>query len=49
MPKGKPPLAAAEIELIRRWIAQGAVDDTPGQRRASGTTRTTRRSTPARR
>ncbi len=29
MPQGKPPLAAAEIELIRNWIAQGAVDDTP--------------------
>ncbi len=29
MPKGKPALAAAEVELIRRWIAQGAQDDTP--------------------
>jgi WD40 repeat protein/mono/diheme cytochrome c family protein len=29
MPKGKPPLAPAEIELIRRWIAEGARDDTP--------------------
>jgi WD40 repeat protein/mono/diheme cytochrome c family protein len=29
MPKGKAPLGAADVELIRRWIAQGAVDDTP--------------------
>lgn len=29
MPEGKKPLHAAEIELIRRWIAQGAADDTP--------------------
>ena len=29
MPKDKPPLAEAEIDLIRRWIAEGAVDDTP--------------------
>ena len=29
MPQDKPPLSAAEIELIARWIAQGAVDDTP--------------------
>src|SRR2546425_4466616 len=29
MPKGGPPLPAAEVELIRRWIAQGARDDTP--------------------
>jgi WD40 repeat protein len=29
MPKGRPPLAAAEIELVRKWIAEGAVDDTP--------------------
>jgi dipeptidyl aminopeptidase/acylaminoacyl peptidase len=29
MPKGKDPLAAAEIALIKRWIAQGAKDDTP--------------------
>ena len=32
MPKDKPPLAAAEIELVRKWIAQGAVDDTPAGR-----------------
>ncbi len=29
MPKGKPPLPAHEIELIRNWITQGARDDTP--------------------
>ncbi len=29
MPKGKPPLSTDEIELVRQWIAQGAVDDTP--------------------
>ena len=29
MPQNKPPLATAEIELITRWIAQGASDDTP--------------------
>lgn len=35
MPKGGPPLAAADIALITRWIAEGAQDDTPasaGQR-----------------
>lgn len=29
MPEGKPPLDAGDIEIIRRWIAEGAVDDTP--------------------
>src|SRR5262245_32495166 len=29
MPKGKPPLAAADVELLKRWIAEGAKDDTP--------------------
>ena len=29
MPKKKPPLAEKEIALIRRWVAEGAVDDTP--------------------
>ncbi len=29
MPKGKNPLHAAEIETIRKWIAEGATDDTP--------------------
>lgn len=29
MPKGKTPLTAAEIELVTRWITEGAKDDTP--------------------
>ena len=29
MPKDKPPLSGAEIELITRWIAQGAQNDLP--------------------
>ncbi|MBI2949450.1 MAG: DUF1549 domain-containing protein [Verrucomicrobia bacterium] len=29
MPKGKPPLTEPEIDLVRRWIAEGAKDDTP--------------------
>ncbi|MGZ0173654.1 MAG: DUF1549 domain-containing protein [Planctomycetales bacterium] len=29
MPRGKKPLHKAEIELIRKWIAQGAKNDTP--------------------
>lgn len=29
MPKGKKPLGKDQIETIRRWIAQGAEDDTP--------------------
>jgi WD40 repeat protein/mono/diheme cytochrome c family protein len=29
MPQGKPPLSKAELDLIRRWIAEGAVDDAP--------------------
>lgn len=29
MPDGKPPLAEGEIELIKNWIVQGAIDDTP--------------------
>jgi WD40 repeat protein len=29
MPKGKAPLNAAQIALIRQWIAEGAVDDSP--------------------
>ncbi|TXT37890.1 MAG: WD40 repeat-containing protein [Planctomycetota bacterium] len=28
MPKGKAPLTAAEIEILSKWIAQGAKDDT---------------------
>jgi WD40 repeat protein len=29
MPKGKDPLSAADIEIIKKWIAAGAKDDTP--------------------
>jgi len=29
MPKGADPLPAADVELIRRWIRAGAIDDTP--------------------
>jgi WD40 repeat protein len=29
MPKSGDPLSSAEISLIRRWIEQGALDDTP--------------------
>ena len=31
MPKGQKPLSEPEIELVKRWIAQGAVDDTPAE------------------
>jgi WD40 repeat protein/mono/diheme cytochrome c family protein len=34
MPQDKPPLSAAELDLIGRWIAQGADDDTPQNARA---------------
>jgi WD40 repeat protein/mono/diheme cytochrome c family protein len=29
MPKGKPPLTPAELEVVTKWIDQGAIDDTP--------------------
>jgi predicted CXXCH cytochrome family protein len=29
MPKGKTPLSEIEIALIKSWIEQGAIDDTP--------------------
>jgi len=29
MPKGGDPLRKDQVELVRRWIAEGAVDDTP--------------------
>lgn len=29
MPKDKPALPSSEFELIQRWIAEGALDDTP--------------------
>src|SRR3954454_12983690 len=33
MPEGKPPLDPGDIDLIRRWVAEGAVDDTPANAR----------------
>src|SRR5262245_48476939 len=33
MPKNKPALTPHEIALISKWIAQGAVDDTPATAR----------------
>jgi DNA-binding beta-propeller fold protein YncE len=29
MPQNAPPLSAKEVELIKRWITEGAKDDTP--------------------
>src|SRR5215472_5630126 len=29
MPRGKDPLSAADVELIKKWIAAGAKNDTP--------------------
>lgn len=29
MPKGRTPLAEAQVGLIARWIGEGAIDDTP--------------------
>ncbi len=34
MPKDKDPLSETEIKLIRQWIAEGAIDDTPTSVRA---------------
>src|SRR3954469_45532 len=33
MPPKKTPLAETDIALVRRWIAEGAVDDTPANAR----------------
>lgn len=33
MPKGKPPLSEYDIQLITKWIVQGAKDDTPASQR----------------
>jgi mono/diheme cytochrome c family protein len=33
MPRGKDPLSAAEVELIKKWISLGAKDDTPATAR----------------
>src|SRR5262245_46075760 len=29
MPKNKPPFTAQQLELVKNWIAQGALDDSP--------------------
>ena len=34
MPQDGPPLSDRQIEIIRQWIAAGAVDDTPASNRA---------------
>ena len=34
MPKAKDPLADAQVKLITRWVAEGAVDDTPASAKA---------------
>ncbi len=31
MPKGKPPLSAGDLDVLRRWVEQGAVDDSPAE------------------
>lgn len=33
MPQGKPPLADKDVALISRWIAEGAIDDSPAATR----------------
>jgi len=33
MPPKKAPLPEAQIQLIRRWVAEGAIDDTPANAR----------------
>ena len=33
MPMGQPPLPAEQIELVRKWIQEGAKDDTPPEAR----------------
>ena len=45
MPQDKPPLSAGEIELITRWIAQGA-ETTRRKTPRRATTWTIRRNTP---
>ncbi|WP_169974250.1 DUF1549 domain-containing protein [Tautonia rosea] len=35
MPQDAPPLLDAEIALIRQWIAEGAIDDTPANVRTT--------------
>lgn len=33
MPRNKEPLSQREVQVVRRWIEQGAVDDTPASAR----------------
>ena len=35
MPRGQPALSVAEVSLIRRWIVEGAMNDTPDSVRPS--------------
>ncbi|MFM7132666.1 MAG: c-type cytochrome domain-containing protein [bacterium] len=42
MPKDKSPLAASDTDLVRQWVAQGAVDDSP----AGGVARFDRKNPP---
>ena len=53
MPPGDSPLSDAEVDVLRRWIEAGALDDTPasltarGRRREPAGLRPGRRSSPA--
>ncbi|HXK07574.1 MAG TPA: c-type cytochrome domain-containing protein [Verrucomicrobiae bacterium] len=38
MPLGSPPLAKADIDLVREWIAAGARDDSPREAAGAGPT-----------
>lgn len=38
MPKDAPALSASDVELVRRWIAEGAQDDTPASEKAAAYT-----------
>jgi len=33
-PEGKKPLSETDVETLRRWVAEGAIDDTPANARA---------------
>src|SRR5262245_41696967 len=33
-PEGKKPLSESDVELLRRWVAEGAIDDSPPSARA---------------